>query len=314
MTTNGLSSRAVLVRFHKRVPNFTVQAMMASAETQTTFNVNDPDMAKVMTRRMPKDFLAEARKIAGDFYNNQHVRLTLPWSDSEDIKQEGGKRLCTNRKASDWMDAVKKAETAFWAAVNEDIKKFPEFVKRCTEGAGDLPDWIADQIQPPSLKEVKEKVAFGWSVEPIPDAPDIRNAGLSDEAVAEMAKAVAARNSMNERKAYNDVLARIIEQTTTIVETMRRHGKVNEETKKTQCFRNTFEKNVADFVETLPGLNLSDDPKLQAIIDEVVEKLGDVDNDDLRADAKARGLLKQTAITIRKTAKEQMKQASTMAF
>ena len=60
----------------------------------------------------------EWRKIHGDWPDAKLPRRNAaPWSDSEDIKQEGGKRLCTNRKASDWMDAVKKAETAFWAAV-----------------------------------------------------------------------------------------------------------------------------------------------------------------------------------------------------
>jgi len=303
---NGLAQKCVLVRFGKRVPNFTVTAQDATAQMLRQYGITDAEIARVSTRKMPKAFLAEARAIAGAFYNHFHLRLTMPWSDSDQAETEGGWRLCTNRNAAIWRVEVQKAETAFWQAVAEDLKpaKYHEYVAEVIASAADLPDFVAEKIVPPSLAEVKKKIAFMWRLDVVPDAKDVRNPGLDDDTAKLVTQHNAEAKARNTLKAHKHSIGNVIEQTTVIIDAMNRYGKKGK-SGRAGYFLDSFEENIASFVAALPGLNPTDDPELQKLIEATVEKLSNVDNDTLRADVKARAELKKNATLIRKDAKAQ---------
>jgi hypothetical protein len=238
----------------------------ASRKVTQDANANQ-DAARVNKHLVPKDALADV-VTASSAVRTHFYAKTLPWKDN-------GDRLLTRAMFMSFNEEHAQLEQAFKDAVRDFLAvKYPQAKEQAEFRMGEL--FKADDY--PSAAQLAQKFYVNIDIDPVSEAGDFRvslDAEHADEVRSRMERA------MHERlgRAMQDIYARLNEVVGHFAKTMGDGKKV---------FRDTTVTNITELVDLIPGLNVLDDPQLNALGAEIKAKLAGVDPKDLRKDAEVR--------------------------
>lgn len=202
-----------------------------------------------------------------------HLKNTLPWKDN-------GERLLPAVHYTDYMAEVTKLTGDFQSAVDEFVKNYPAYKEEARRNLGDL----FNEWDYPSEAEVARKFSVSTHPEKVADT-DFRVA-LGDEDLARIKTAAELDVQRRLEEAQRDSWKRVREQLELMRDRLTGTREVKKadgttEVKDAKIYNSLFE-NMEELVTILPKLNITDDPHLSAVCEQMKELV--VNPDDIRKD------------------------------
>ena len=188
--------------------------------------------------------------------------LTLPWGD-------GGVRILASALYLDYRGKMKLCIEEYQEVVEEFLVDFPRLTAEAQARLGKL----AYDIRIPSVDEIRDKFAIRLGMSPIAESNDFRvQMDVEDLEEVKSQAEETLQNALD--NTIKHLWTQFGEMIGKIADTMGKPDKI---------FRDSIIGNLKTFTELMPKLNLSDNPDLEAIRIEAVQKLSDLDPEDLRA-------------------------------
>lgn len=239
----------------------------ASREVTEQANA-EGDAARVNKHLIPRDILRPIVSASSAMRNHFYYK-TLPWKDN-------GDRLLSRKMYYDFIDEHEKLKFAFDKEVGVFLETtYPSAVARAEFRMGKL--FNADDY--PSADQLKRRFYANLDIDAITEAHDFR-VKLSNDHIQRVQKTM--ETALNERlaKALNDVWSRL-------ATTLQHYAsKMQDED---AVFRNATVENLREIVDMLPALNITNDPNLEKIRQNILNDLHDCfDAAELRKDTTMR--------------------------
>ena len=197
---------------------------------------------------------------------------TVPWYDS-------GPRAFNSTAHKDIMEWVRGERAEFRNLVDIFLPKYPA-LRQSREY--DLQD-LFNEKDFPDPQDMKHKFYFKFSVEPVPNAEDIRVLDGIDAADAEKMVAAAEKRAMARAQAG---VAHAAEQLFKVVNHMHSRLTVGPKDKGGE-FRDSLIENISAIIPIMPTLNITNDPELAKLCAQA-EKLALYSPDELRSNMETR--------------------------
>ena len=266
MSIHALTERAMVMTLS--ISRWQGHRLDKEASRQVTeSNGADSDAARVNKHLVPKDVLAPivsaANVVRDHFYSN-----TLPWRDN-------GGRLMTRKLYMPFIETHEKLVTEFDDVVKVFLDdKYPAAIEKAAFRMGAL----FDRDDYPSVSELRYRFRIGLDIEAIATANDFRV--QIDAAHVERVKTQIEEAAMRRvQQAQSDVWRRLMEKVSYFAD---RLGDPN------AVFRDSTVSNIEELLELIPGLNVLDDPDIEAVRQQVQAKLTGHTAVDIRKDAELR--------------------------
>ena len=208
------------------------------------------------------------------FYAN-----TLPWSDEYRIRPTKG--------YMEFMQGLGDHKAAFQDRVMEFCGMYSDLQTKARltlKGMYNHEDY-------PSPERISKKFDFSVTVLPLAGAKDFR-IDLSKEQVEHMGKQLERQNAKAIKQAMRTAWTRLHDAVSHMADKLSGEKTV---------FRNSLVDNLEELTKVLPVLNITDDPELAKVCDEISHTLCGYDPETLRKDDLARGRTGQAAKKITKT-------------
>lgn len=264
ITPDTLAERAILVGFHKKAWSPTARDTNVEMETkQRKGYLGDATFRKTLIdKTFLTDWNANARAM-----RNFHMANTLPWTDR-------GFRVLLAQNIDAYTNAMAEFVATGERLAVELQQRWPTII----EHAKTLwPPEMFDETNYPTTDEVLEMFQVSWSERPVPTKGDFRLANISEGMRSRMQenleKAVAASIAV----AIEEPWLRLTEAVERMVGTLA----------SAERFEYTMLTNLAAVAAAMPGLNLTNDPKLDevcadinALLVDLKEKAGEVKTDE----------------------------------
>jgi hypothetical protein len=232
--------------------------------TVTTTHHTDTNAGRYNKSLVAKSRLDEITKIAGKA-RTYHYEHTLPY-------QQKGQAILATAIMVDYMSEIKKLHTEFDSAVNTFMGDYQLIREEARYSLGDL--YNETDYPPPS--KLREKFAMGVDFTPIPEGAHLTiNIDAAD--LENIQRDIEERVQDSVQAAMKELWQRLYDVTAAIKE--RLTPEANGEAK---LFRDSLIKNALDLAELLPKLNITDDPDLNQIADEIRRELSTIDPQHLR--------------------------------
>ena len=211
------------------------------------------------------DLLDDSKKkatlIRTKFYDN-----TLPWG----VK---GIQILPTANYLAFMTEFRKEKSEYETLVNRFVPAYPQLVQDAQRFLGAA--YKATDY--PEAHEIADKFKMDMQVMPVPNN-DFR-VNIADEELERIHDEVSARVKQAAQGAMQDVWQRLYDKVKHFAEKMDDPKAI---------FRDSTVEHLADLCELLPRLNVMDDPNLEAMRQEVEQRLAGYQPDTLRADVKVR--------------------------
>lgn len=217
-------------------------------------------------RLLDKSVLQPILKITNKI-RQEHTRLTMPWCYD-------GVSLLPSKMYFQYTELMRELTDLFDQNVSNLITQYPIYKANQRSVLGSM--WDPDDY--PSQDSLRHRFSVSYRFFPVPQSEHF----IVDLEAAEAAKMKTALQQElvdTQTAALQSLYDRAIK----LVEHV--HERLSDPQ---NIFRNTLVENVADFVKTLPLLNVFDDPKLEQVCHELKSKVLIADADDLRTDQLAR--------------------------
>jgi len=269
-----LAGRALLVDMtvHYWVPKAADKDL--SKETEEKYDTNGTFSKQLLDQHIIKPVHSAMKRC-----ETTHRELTLPWED-------GGARILNSaiylRYEKETRDAVQK----YIAEVDGLVSRWCQLIeaKKCTDKSFKPEHY-------PSANEIRSRYGVDIRYRPLPIGNDLR-CDLAGDALAAVKAAIDSDQQDRIKAAVFNIAERIQEVLKHMVDTLNDYKPAVVEKGKTKkkaesTFRDSLVTNVADLGKLLPSLNVTGDPRIDAIATEML-KLSAVSPDSLRDDDKAR--------------------------
>jgi hypothetical protein len=275
----NLDTCSMLVEFN--APMWTARKL----DKGTTEEVRQSKGAKAKgAARVNKHLLAGTSELDGIITFVQNVRkyvahMTLPWADR-------GARLLPTAKFLEFDEQMRKYEEEFVTKVNNFLQIYPSLITAQAMALGAM----FNRAEFPDVKEVARKFAFRVTYMPLPTAGDFR----VDVGVAAQEELKARLNEVYARRvgeAVDEVRVRLSEAVKHLAEQLT-VDYVGKEAKPRRFYESTLEaaQNLCDLV---PALNITNDPKVEAIRADLERIVGGIGVETIRNDIPAREEIKK---------------------
>ena len=207
------------------------------------------------------------------FYAN-----TLPWSDEYRIRPTQGYVEFIN-DLGEYKTEFQNRVVVF-CGMYSDLQTKARITLKGMYNPGDYP----------SLERINKKFDFSVSVLPLAGAKDFR-IDLSKEQVAQIGAQLEKQNAKAVKQAMRTAWTRLHDAVTHMADKL---------SGKKAVFRNSLVDNLEELTRVLPVLNITNDPELAKVCDEISHSLCSYDPDTLRKDDLARGKTGRAAKKISK--------------
>lgn len=207
-----------------------------------------------------------------------HYELSLPWAN-------GGSNIMSGSAYAEYAKRMRAHDTKFWQAVREFSQEYDQLKINAERSLGSL----FNPAEYPA--DIRSKFAFGFSIFPLPAANDFR----VDLGNAELTR-VKADIEKTVQDATRAAMATVYQRVATVVGAMIERLKIYQPDQPGAApFRDSLVSNVAELVQMLPLLNVTGDPALAKIADQMSAELCRYDATELRASEPARELTSKAA-------------------
>lgn len=192
----------------------------------------------------------------------EHYKYTLPWADD-------GARILTNAAYFEYTTKMQALQDEFEILVKEFCAKYEDAVYQERQRLGTL--YKDDDY--PGVEEIAGKFKFGIKIMPVPDSGDFR-CKINQEVEQEIKAKIEAQVKETSYAAIKDAWDRL-------------YTVINHFQQRLNTSDNGFKKasnvvgNVRELVNLLPLLNISNDPHLSELTEEVRRKICSYEADDL---------------------------------
>jgi len=204
-----------------------------------------------------KAYQKKANEIRAWFYDN-----SLPWKDN-------GQRLIKNTE----LERVKREYRQHTDELDAIVNDFAlDYLNLITLARSDL-NGMFNPDDYPSADELKNKFFWSFDPEPLPMVPEDFRTSLSDEQVNEIRADLEQRNAQAIKDAMKDAWERLYVAIAKMEERLSDFDAV---------FRDSLINNICELCEILPRLNITEDPDLEKMRIEALDKLCSYDTDNLR--------------------------------
>ena len=231
---------------------------------------------------LPPQALADVKRIAGEA-RREHYFMTLPWDDA-------GYRVLPAAAYLDHTAKLREYSQQFATAADAFGDTFEQLVRESRDRLGGL-------FRPedyPSASEIREKFSFETKVMPLPDAHDFR-VSLGEEETKRIQRQITTTVEASLTVASRELWQRLYEAVSHMSERLSAYrvsdGGIE------HPFRDTVVTNLVRLVEVLPKLNVTGDPELERMAEQVRRSLL-VDPKELRNSETSRNETARTAAAI----------------
>lgn len=201
-----------------------------------------------------------------------HKQMTLPWANS-------GARIISSELVLKYRDAMQKAIQAFDSAKTEFVQRYSWIMddKAVTDLSFDAEEWP---------ENIASKYGIAICYFPVPQGSDLR-IDLSKDALTVIQKSINTDQQSRVENAVLDIANRVRQMVGRMVERLNEYKPPKNGGKAEGTFRDSLVSNIAELADLLPGLNITGDPKIDAMAAEL-KALATVKPDVLRDDEKQR--------------------------
>jgi hypothetical protein len=230
------------------------------------------DVGRYLKILLPKKALADLQKVVSEA-RQEHYFITLPWDDN-------GYRVLP---ASVYLDHTRKMhahQQRFTSAVEDLCTQFESLVREARVRLGGL----FRNEDYPARGELRGKFSFETKVLPLPDAGDFR-VTLGDEEKLRIKRQITMAVEASLQVGTRELWHRLYEAVQHMADRLSAY-KVTEEGVE-HPFRDTVVTNLVKLVDVLPKLNITKDPELERLSEQVRTSLL-VDPKELRQSDSAR--------------------------
>ena len=146
-----------------------------------------------------------------------------------------------------------------------------------------------DEADYPSPNDVSARFAWEEAIMPIPSGNDFR-VSLSHEMTTAIRQDIEARANAATKAATQSLFDRVVKTITHMAESLEEYAEVVEDgkVKKINPFRDSMVNNVQELVSILPALNVTGDPVLTKVTQDIKDKLLNNTAQELREDHNGR--------------------------
>lgn len=260
-----LSDRAILVQLGISTWSANKLDKEISAETNAIKGVQH-SAGRYHKSLLPMCDLLEDIKKKASLVRTKFYENTLPWG----VK---GIQILPTANYLTFMTDFRKERSEYETLVNRFVPEYPQLVLDAQRFLGSAYK-AADY---PEAYEIADKFRMEMQVMPVPNN-DFR-IDIADEELSRIHDEVEARVKQAAKGAMVDVWQRLYDKVRHLAD------KLNDPN---AIFRDTTVSHLVDLCELLPRLNVMDDPNLEAMRQEVEQKLVGYNPDTLRADVRVR--------------------------
>lgn len=241
---------------------------------------SDPAMGRYNKSLIAREALEKIKQAAGAA-RTEHYFRTAPWTDD-------GARILSSTGFFEYQAKLKALETTFMDAVEAFLEGYPQYVEEARRRLNGL---FNEADYPPPAK-MRARFAFETQVRPIPAAADFR-VDLGDIETARIRSEIEAAVKATIDGAMRDTWTRLKDVVSHMAERLKAYQVTKDGVQ--NPFRDTLVSNITELLEILPSLNLTGDPNLTAIADQIRRDLTAAQPCDLREHAHVRQAVAQRA-------------------
>lgn len=250
-------------------PSLSARAMLSSLSiSMWSARKHDPDASEEIAARhgaqadagryhkvlLPKQALAELQRIVSDA-RQEHYFITLPWDDN-------GYRVLPAAVYLDHTSKMHAHAERFNRAADDLARQFSDLVDQARTRLGGL----FREHDYPAQDELRAKFSFETKVMPLPDAGDFR-VTLGDEEKQRIKRQITMAVEASLQVGARDLWHRLYEAVQHMADRLAAY-KVTEEGVE-HPFRDTVVTNLIKLVDVLPKLNITKDPELERLSEQV---------------------------------------------
>ena len=225
-----------------------------------------------VTKRLAKQAVVrELNKLIGQVGNTVLKLWTVPWDD--------GVHLITVDNLDRFEAALRKKADRLEELKSELQDTWPDVIEADKVRLGDA----FDPDDYPSVTEIVNRYSISYELRPLPSGDDIR-VNLPQQRVNAIRQQVEQDVAAKVEAGAKVVSERVADVLTTFIEGMERHGTKADGAKRASKFADSTVEAIERLAEALPGLNLTGDPALTAVSNDLFLKLRDLDPQVLRED------------------------------
>lgn len=281
-----LSERAVLAGLHMGVWSGSSHDRDVTEEVSDTHGADLKDSGRYVKQLISRKALRHVSSNA-NLARRTHRLLTLPWNDDARILSTAGYAA--------YVEQMRLKRISFEASVTEFCSQLPDLIEEAKKRLGSM----FDAEEYPTADQILKKFWIDVEISAVPEAGDFR-AELSNASVNAIVKDIEKRTEQRLQQAVNDVFGRIADVTGKMVERLRLYKPGNGGPAE-NTFRDSLVYNVKEMADLIPSLNITNDERLtalhQRLINDLAEHPPEVlrENDRLRESTadKAEAILKK---------------------
>lgn len=238
------------------------------------------DVGKVMLNVLAgaDDLLKKARSACAAV-RLRHYELTLPWVSDPHATRQEGPRLLPNMLAERYLSEMSALKRAAMQAVEEFLAEYPNLIKSAQSNLNTM----AGHIHYPSVDDLRASFRIHFDIEPLPQFNNASNGQgipLDGSILDKLSKALHRKQERQMLDAQRHVWERAVTPIKRLIERLTDAGD-KEDGKK--FFKESTINAVKELVELLPGWNVTDDPNITEITDEIRDLVDGLDSKTLRS-------------------------------
>lgn len=235
---------------------------------------NATDAGRYNKRLIDKAHLAAITTLEGQI-RQYHYSRTLPWTDK-------GHRLLPSELFMEYRQDIATLRAQYMQAVDNFVAVYPQLIQ-------DARQRLQSMFQPedyPEVSKIRERFGVELEIMPVPDAADFR-VTVAQEEQDEIRQQITAAVQAKQTRAVKDCWQRVREVVSRIAEQCsKENGRIHD----------SLMDNASDLVNVLSGLNITGDPELTAVEQDIRKLI--VDPDTIRTSPTTRKQLADGASEI----------------
>lgn len=195
-----------------------------------------------------------------DEARGEHYRMTLPWTTTgmDDTGRRTGGRLLPNTLFVEYTTVMADCKARMTAALDAFVQVYPEMIELAKVKLGKR----FDAREYPNPSAIREHFGLSFDFQPIPKGDDFK--GLPQAQLDALARKVNDNTRKMAENAMQELWARVYETVGRMAERLCDPNKL---------FHNSLVENVREVAKLLAHLNITSDPKVEAIRGKIVTHL-----------------------------------------